>query len=87
MLLLDLDRFKLINDTLGHHTGDQFLKLVSKRLTQCVRETDTVARLGGDEFVLILTRLKSLSSAELIAENILHELSKPYAIDNHEINS
>ncbi len=87
VLLLDLDRFKLINDTLGHHTGDQFLKLVSKRLTQCVRETDTVARLGGDEFVLILTRLKSLSSAELIAENILHELSKPYAIDNHEINS
>jgi EAL domain-containing protein (putative c-di-GMP-specific phosphodiesterase class I) len=54
---------------------------------QCVRETDTVARLGGDEFVLILTRLKSLSSAELIAENIIHELSKPYAIDNHEINS
>lgn len=87
VLLLDLDRFKLINDTLGHHTGDQFLKLVSKRLTQCVRETDTVARLGGDEFVLILTRLKSLSSTELIAENILHELSKPYAIDNHEINS
>lgn len=87
VLLLDLDRFKVINDTLGHHTGDQFLKLVSKRLMQCVRETDTVARLGGDEFVLILTRLKSLSSAELIAENIIHELSKPYAIDNHEINS
>ena len=87
VLLLDLDRFKAINDTLGHHTGDQFLRLVSKRLTQCVRETDTVARLGGDEFVLILTRLKSLSSAELIAENILHELGKTYAIDNHEINS
>ncbi len=87
VMLLDLDRFKVINDTLGHHTGDQFLKLVSKRLTQCVRETDTVARLGGDEFVMITTRLKSLSSAELIAENIIHELSKPYAIDNHEINS
>ena len=87
VLLLDLDRFKAINDMLGHHTGDQLLKLVSNRLTQCVRETDTVARLGGDEFVLILTRLKSLSSAELIAENILHELSKPYAIEHHEINS
>jgi diguanylate cyclase (GGDEF)-like protein/PAS domain S-box-containing protein len=87
VLLLDLDRFKAINDTLGHHTGDQFLKLVSKRLTECVRETDTVARLGGDEFVLILTRLKSLSSAELIAENVIHELSKPYTIDNHEVNS
>ena len=87
VLLLDLDRFKVINDTMGHHTGDQFLKLVSKRLTQCVRETDTVARLGGDEFVLILTRLKSLSSAELIAENVIHELSKTYVVDNHEINS
>ena len=87
VLLLDLDRFKAINDTLGHHTGDQLLKLVSKRLTQCVRETDTVARLGGDEFVLILTRLKSLSAAELIAENIIHELSKPFAIDHHDINS
>ena len=87
LLLLDLDRFKIINDTLGHHTGDQFLKLVSKRLMQCVRETDTVARLGGDEFVLILTRLKSLSSAELIAENVIHELSKPFTIDNQEINS
>jgi EAL domain-containing protein (putative c-di-GMP-specific phosphodiesterase class I) len=61
--------------------------MVSKRLMQCVRETDTVARLGGDEFVLIMTRLKSLSSAELIAENIIHELSKSYTIDNHEINS
>lgn len=87
VLLVDLDRFKVINDTLGHHTGDQFLRMVSKRLMQCVRETDTVARLGGDEFVLIMTRLKSLSSAELIAENIIHELSKSYTIDNHEINS
>ena len=87
VLLVDLDRFKVINDTLGHHTGDQFLRMVSKRLMQCVRETDTVARLGGDEFALIMTRLKSLSSAELIAENLIHELSKSYTIDNHEINS
>jgi PAS domain S-box-containing protein len=53
VLLVDLDRFKVINDTLGHQSGDQFLRMVSKRLMQCVRETDTVARLGGDEFVLI----------------------------------
>lgn len=87
VLLLDLDRFKTINDTLGHHAGDQLLRLVSQRLSQCVRETDTVARLGGDEFVLILTRLKSLSSAELIAENIVRELAKPFSIENYAVNS
>ncbi len=87
VLLLDLDRFKTINDTLGHHAGDQLLKLVSQRLSQCVRETDTVARLGGDEFVLILTRLKSLSSAELIAENIIRELARPFSVDNYAVNS
>ena len=87
VLLLDLDRFKTINDTLGHHAGDQLLRLVSQRLSQCVRETDTVARLGGDEFVLILTRLKSLSSAELIAENIIRELAKPFSIENYAVNS
>lgn len=87
LLLLDLDRFKTVNDTLGHQAGDQLLKLVSQRLSQCVRETDTVARLGGDEFVLILTRLKSLSSAELIAENIIRELSQPFAVEKHAVNS
>lgn len=87
VLLLDLDRFKTINDTLGHHAGDQLLKLVSQRLSQCVRETDTVARLGGDEFVLILTRLKSMSSAELIAENIIRELARPFSVDNYAVNS
>ncbi len=87
VLLLDLDRFKTINDTLGHHAGDQLLREVSRRLSQCVRETDTVARLGGDEFVVILTRLKSLSSAELIAENIIRELAKTYTIETCTIMS
>ena len=87
VVLLDLDRFKTINDTLGHHAGDQLLKLVSQRLNQCVRETDTVARLGGDEFVLILTRLKSLASAELIAENIIRDLARPFSIDGCLVNS
>lgn len=87
LLLLDLDRFKIVNDSLGHHAGDQLLRLVALRLGKCVRETDTVARLGGDEFVLILTRLKSLSAAELVAENILRELSHPYAIDGQNVKN
>lgn len=87
LLLLDLDRFKTVNDTLGHHAGDQLLKMVSQRLKQCVRETDTVARLGGDEFVLILTRLKSVSSAELIAESVIRSLLQPFVIDAHTVNS
>ncbi len=87
VLLLDLDRFKAVNDQLGHHAGDQLLRLVAQRLLRCVRETDTVARLGGDEFVVILTRLKSLAAAELIAENILRELSHAYALDNQMVKS
>lgn len=87
VLLLDLDRFKIINDTLGHFAGDQLLKQVAQRLCACVRETDTVARLGGDEFVVILTRLKSLAAAELVAENIVSELAKPFTLDGHSITS
>ena len=87
VLLLDLDRFKSINDTLGHHAGDQLLKLVALRLLKCIRETDTVARLGGDEFVVILTRLKSTNAAELIADNIIKEINRPYLIENHNINN
>lgn len=87
LLLLDLDRFKSVNDQIGHHAGDQLLRLVAQRLSKCVRETDTVARLGGDEFVVILTRLKSLTAAELIAENILRELAQAYAIDGQTVKS
>ncbi len=87
VLLLDLDRFKSINDTLGHHIGDLLLKQVAQRLLKCVRETDTVARLGGDEFVVILTRLKSMGAAELIAENILRELALPCEVEGHVLNT
>ncbi len=87
VLLLDLDRFKAINDTLGHHAGDLLLKQVAQRLLSCVRETDTVARLGGDEFVLILTRLKTLAAAELIAENIIRALSEPFEILEHRLRT
>ncbi len=87
LVLLDLDRFKSVNDLLGHHCGDHLLKSVAQRLHKCVRETDTVARLGGDEFVVILTRIKSREAVELIAENILRELGKPTLIEGHTINS
>ncbi len=87
VLLLDLDRFKSVNDHLGHHAGDELLRLVAQRLQRCVRETDTVARLGGDEFVVVLTRLKSLAAAELIAENILRELSHGYEIETQVVRS
>lgn len=87
VLLLDLDRFKSINDTLGHHAGDLLLKQVAQRLLTCVRETDTVARLGGDEFVLILTRLKALGAAEVIAENIIRALAEHFEILGQRLRS
>ncbi len=85
LLLVDLDHFKTINDTFGHPAGDQLLKIVAQRLTKCIRETDTVARLGGDEFVVILTRLKSLSTAGSIAHSIIANLSQPIQIENKSL--
>jgi diguanylate cyclase (GGDEF)-like protein/PAS domain S-box-containing protein len=87
VLLLDLDRFKLINDTLGHHMGDLLLKKVAMRLSNCIRETDTVARLGGDEFVVILTRIKDVNSVESLAAKIVQEMSRPYQINRQAVRS
>jgi diguanylate cyclase (GGDEF)-like protein/PAS domain S-box-containing protein len=87
VLLLDLDRFKLINDTLGHHVGDMLLKKVAHRLSKCVRETDTVARLGGDEFVVILTRVKEIASVDALAGKIVQEMARPYHVNRQEIRS
>ncbi|EEX35951.1 sensory box/GGDEF family protein [Vibrio metschnikovii] len=89
ILYLDLDDFKTLNDTRGHDTGDKFLTLVSQRLLDCVRRTDTVARIGGDEFVIILEQLDSdldiaSKRADLLCRKILDTLSKPYYIDNIE---
>ena len=83
LMLLDLDRFKTINDTLGHSMGDLLLLQVGLRLVQCVRESDTVARLGGDEFVVLLENLSSdtggaAAQTESIARKILHSLQQPY---------
>jgi len=85
LLFLDLDKFKDINDTLGHAIGDQLLSAVARRLTRCLRETDTVARLGGDEFAVILTNLTEPEGARRVAETIITSLSEPFRLEDHEV--
>ena len=80
LMLIDLDRFKEINDTLGHDKGDLLLVEAARRISFCVRESDTVARLGGDEFTVILSCLDNVESIERIALSILTELSKPFIL-------
>ncbi|HEU4707795.1 MAG TPA: EAL domain-containing protein [Methylophilaceae bacterium] len=82
VMLLDLDHFKEINDTLGHDIGDLLLQEAAKRLTSCVRETDTVARLGGDEFTVILGSLKDPSDVERVYQEILRKLAEPFQLGN-----
>jgi diguanylate cyclase (GGDEF)-like protein/PAS domain S-box-containing protein len=84
LMLIDLDRFKTINDTLGHHAGDQLLIEVSRRLLGAVRESDIVARLGGDEFVVALPGISSPDDAAHLADKITREISLPYQISGQE---
>jgi diguanylate cyclase (GGDEF)-like protein len=81
---LDLDRFKQINDTLGHEAGDQLLQEVAHRLHGCVRESDTVARLGGDEFVVLLPELADAKYAASVAQKILHAIAKSFTLIGQE---
>ena len=83
LLLIDLDQFKKVNDTLGHHEGDLLLIESAIRINGCLRDTDTVARLGGDEFIIILSQLDEHSDIERIAQNILLELNKPFSLGNN----
>ena len=83
---IDLDQFKLINDTIGHEAGDQLLREVASRLTGCVRESDTVARLGGDEFVLLLTELTEEKYAATVAQKIVAVLARPFVLMGQEFN-
>jgi len=81
LLLLDVDRFKEINDSLGHDRGDQLLVQVADRLSAIVRETDTVARLGGDEFAILLRRVRGVDEATDFAQRVLGVFSEPYDVD------
>lgn len=84
-MFLDLDRFKLVNDTLGHSMGDRLLKAVATRLQSCLRKGDTLSRFGGDEFTLLLPEVRTKDDVVVIAEKILDRLSEPFVIDNHEL--
>lgn len=85
IMFLDLDRFKLINDTLGHATGDELLIAVAERLRRCTREIDTIARLGGDEFAIILSSMQQEEDVEHVARKIIQSLSSVYFVGGHEV--
>lgn len=80
LMFIDLDDFKIINDTLGHNAGDQLLKLFAKRLHNAVRASDTVARFAGDEFVVLSERIESLGDVEFIAQKIVHAMEPPFEV-------
>ena len=86
LLYLDLDRFKHINDSLGHLVGDRLLQSVALRLTECVRVTDTVSRFGGDEFVILLSEVAHEKDAAVIADKLLHSIRVPHVLDDHEVH-
>eukprot|EP01041_Mallomonas_annulata_P017756 gene17756-biopygen10717 len=88
-MFIDLDNFKILNDTLGHHMGDQLLQKVATRLTKSVRKTDMVARLGGDEFVVMVDDLSTdpeaaAYKARALAEKVLHTLREPFQLTGHQ---
>ncbi|ENZ77695.1 putative bifunctional diguanylate cyclase/phosphodiesterase, partial [Caulobacter vibrioides] len=82
---IDLDRFKTVNDTLGHPLGDALLRVAAERLRNCVREGDTVARLGGDEFAVVQTGLKDMTGATRLAERVVEAMSAPFDLQGHQV--
>ncbi len=85
VLFLDMDRFKIINDSLGHTVGDQVLVVVGRKLAECIRPGDTVARLGGDEYAILLKNIGDLSHAVEVAERIRNKLAAPLDVKGHEV--
>jgi diguanylate cyclase (GGDEF)-like protein/PAS domain S-box-containing protein len=85
VLFLDLDRFKVINDSLGHGVGDKLLIAIAERLKACVRPGDVVARLGGDEFTILLNRSGDIAEVVGVADRLLFKISEPFQIDNYEV--
>ena len=85
VMFLDLDRFKIVNDSLGHNMGDRLLKAVATRLTNCLRKGDTLSRFGGDEFTLLLPEIRNDEDVGVIARKIVDELNAPFLIDSHEL--
>lgn len=83
LLFLDLDRFKLINDTMGHDIGDLLLKETANRLGDCLRNSDTAARMSGDEFTIILTQINSIQGAEVVAHRIITSIATPFQLKDH----
>jgi diguanylate cyclase (GGDEF)-like protein/PAS domain S-box-containing protein len=84
VLFIDLDRFKLVNDTQGHSAGDKLLKEAAERLSQCVRSGDTVGRFGGDEFGAIVSDLAKPGDAGVVAQKVLDALARPFKLDSHD---
>jgi len=87
MLYLDLDNFKMVNDTLGHAAGDQLLLEAVKRLIHCTRDSDTISRQGGDEFILLLNEIPDMETVERVAADILRQLAEPVEINGHAMNA
>ena len=85
LLFLDMDRFKIINDTLGHAVGDDLLRMIAQRLKGCFRETDTVARIGGDEFVVLMLNVADRADINALNDKLLQELTQPFVIRSHEL--
>ncbi len=85
VLMLDLDHFKHINDSLGHYIGDGLLEAMALRLKGCLRESDIVARLGGDEFVIVLPEISDRRSIEEVIQKVLSSLLEPFRVEGHEL--